>query len=65
MNARTKLSVTTVLEGVVISGVGWIATFDEHLFLVNRASGFSLLIPLEGSTFEVSDPTKFWLPGLG
>lgn len=58
MKSRTKLSATAVLEGVVISGIGWITALDEHLSFANPPSGFLLLIPLGGSVFEASDPER-------
>ena len=58
LNSKTNLSVTAVLEGVVVSGVGRIVSLDEQLFLANPASRFSLLVPLEGSKFEASDPER-------
>jgi hypothetical protein len=58
MNSKTKLAITAALSDVVVSGVGTIVTLDDHLFVADLPSRFSVLIPLAGSTFEPSDPER-------
>jgi hypothetical protein len=58
-NFKTKLSFTLVLGDAVVSGTGWITSLDaERLLLTNPASRFSMFIPLEGCSFEASDPER-------
>jgi len=56
MNAETKLCVIAVFGDVAVSGFGWIKSLDEDLFLASPDSSFSLRVPLQGCTFEASDP---------
>jgi hypothetical protein len=56
MVGETKLFVLGVLESVSTSGFAWIKSLDDSMFLANPEAGFSMRVPLEGCTFEASDP---------
>jgi len=59
MNSHRNLCLNMVLEGVVVSSPGLITDVDEtSLFFGNPQSGFSVLVPLAGCGFLVSDPER-------
>ena len=58
-NAKTKLSFVAVLEGVCFSGMGRLTVVEGNsLVLSDKAARLALVIPLEGCTFEASDPER-------
>lgn len=62
MDSKRNLLVMATFGDVAVSGVGRIETFNEHLFVADKASRFSMLIPLEDSLFTATDPrSQFWL----
>jgi hypothetical protein len=62
MNSSTKLGVTATLGSFAVNGAGAIASLDNGtLWIWDAPSGFSIYIPLEGSTFNSFDPER----GLG
>jgi len=56
MSSKTMLSVTAVLSGTVVSGMGIITSLDDNLYII--CPPFSMLIPLDGCSFKASDPEQ-------